>query len=140
MGLPPQDKEARIPHAHPVRMIERLDFVEGKSCGATIKVPQDSPYLVDGKLCPEFLLDIMAQCFAVASAYHGHRGDGYLAAVKDFEVNEPVYRGDILNIQCELNCRVGNIWVIDGLINKFKSNGEFAKIASANFKLFIEGV
>lgn len=123
---------ANIPHARPIRMVDEIDYADDKSCGATVVVPQDSPYVVDGELCPEMLLEIMAQCFAAGCGRHGKEKKGYLAAVRDFRVMDKVFAGDALHVECSVVAKVGSIWVVAGEARKD------LPVARGEFKIYIE--
>lgn len=127
--------KAKLPHASPIRMIDGLDYADNESCGSTIIVPQDSPFVNDGILCPDMLLEIMAQCFAAGCGVQDQVKNGYLAAVNNFCVFETVHAGDMLSVECKISAHIGSIWVIRGKISK---QPEDLLTAKAEFKIFIE--
>lgn len=127
--------KAKLPHASPIRMIDELAYADNESCGATIIVPQDSPFVSNGVLCPDMLLEIMAQCFAAGCGVQDKVKNGYLAAVNNFCLFETVYAGNKLSVECEISAHIGSIWVIRGKVLK---QPEGLLTAQAEFKIFIE--
>lgn len=126
--------KAKISHTYPVRMVEAADYVDGESCEATVLVPHDSPYIVNGALCPEMCLEIMAQCFAAGCGHTLGEGEGYLAAVRDFRVQGTAAPGEKLDIRCLLKAKIGSVLVVEGTMRKSDGTG----LAQAEFKIYIK--
>lgn len=126
---------ANIPHAYPIRMVDDIDHADENTCSATVIVPDDSPYVIDGELCPDMLIEIMAQCFAAGCGHHARGKKGYLAAVRDVRVISKVLAGDRLHVECSIIANIGSIWVMEGKIHK-KDDG--LAVASAELKIYIE--
>ena len=128
-----------LPHVPPIRMIDALDTVEDLTFASHVTIPQESPYVRAGKLCPEALLEVMAQCFAAGMCCKSGKSEpdpghswGYLAAIRSFAVKKSVCAGERLDARCRMLMRVGSIWAIEGNVLR---NGE--EIAGAQLKLYI---
>lgn len=96
-----------------------------------ITVPEDSPYITDGFLCPEMMVEIMAQCFAAAA---GAR-EGYLAAVSRFRTFAKARPGDRLLIKCEKLRALGGLWLLKGSVERLSEPAGLA--AEAEFKAHV---
>lgn len=128
-----------LPHCPPIRMIDVLDSADEQFFTSHVVVPADSPYVIDDQLCPEMLLEVMAQCFAAGMGYlHGTEKAGpapswgYLASIRDFKVRAKSYSGDILSARCELVMKVNALWVVNGHVER-----DNTEIASAQFKIYV---
>lgn len=126
---------ANIPHAYPIRMVDDIDHADEKTCSATVIVPNDSPYVMDGELCPDMLVEIMAQCFAAGCGHHAQEKKGYLAAIRDLRIINKVFADDRLHVECSIIAKIGSIWVMEGKIHK-KDGG--LDVARAELKIYIE--
>lgn len=133
--------EINLPHCPPIRMIDVLDSADELLFTSHMTVPVDSPYVVKGQLCPEMLLEVMAQCFAAGLRYRQkYRSEegarvsswGYLVSIRNFKVTAKIYSGDILSARCELAMKVGPIWVVNGRVERART-----ETASAQFKIYI---
>lgn len=134
-------RQPTLPHCPPIRVIDALDSADERFFSSHVTVPADSPYVMDGELCPEMLLEVMAQCFAAGlSRLRGPEEAGpapswgYLAAIRDFKVGARVRPGDILYARCELAMKVGSLWVVNGRVER-----DNTEIASAGFKIYVPG-
>lgn len=130
-----------LPHCPPIRMIDALDSADERFFASHVVVPAESPYVLDGQLCPEMLLEVMAQCFAAGLAclhQHGAKKEGsapswgYLAAIRDFKVEAKIHSGDILSARCEIAMKVNSLWVVNGHVER-----DNKEMASAQFKIYV---
>ncbi|MBQ4616127.1 MAG: hypothetical protein IJB29_05390 [Mailhella sp.] len=127
-----------IPHRPPIVFIDGVIGAEGLSASSVFRVPESSPYLdEDGRLMPEAMLEVMAQCFAAGAgmqaAEQGQRISwGYLAAVKDLRVLASVFSGDELHAEAVHSMTVGPLHVLDCRVTRGKD-----EVASAQLKIFV---
>ncbi|WP_418765222.1 hypothetical protein [Mailhella sp.] len=128
-----------LPHLPPIRMIDALDEADDERFASHVTIPQDSPYVTSGILCPEALLEVMAQCFAAGMGCKAGKAEpdagaawGYLASIRNFEIRENAHAGDRLVARCALRMRVGSIWVVEGQVLRRDE-----EIARAQFKIYI---
>ena len=124
-----------IPHRLPIRFVDELADA-GHPFRTRYTVPAESPYVADGALMPEALLEIMAQCFAAGAGYRVKSAGrevswGYLAAVKHFRVLGQAVSGDVLEASCTITASVGPIHVVEAEVHR-----EGSLLASAQIKIF----
>lgn len=115
-------------------MISSLEQADGASCICKAHIPADSPYVCDGMLLPEMLLEIMAQCFAAGASHNYGETRGFLAGVTGFEVDAAVRGNETLTVTCRIMRRIGPISIIAGEV----FNHEKIRMASAEFRIYIE--
>ncbi|MDO5536951.1 MAG: hypothetical protein Q4F72_05445 [Desulfovibrionaceae bacterium] len=119
-------------------MIDGLDHADRELFASHVTVPADSPYVVGGVLCPEMLLEVMAQCFAAGmghlAALEGREasGAGYLAAVSEFRTGPAARAGDRLEAECRVEAVVGRVWVAAARVTR-----DGAPMAEGRFKIYI---
>lgn len=127
-----------IPHRSPIVFIDTLVEVEDGAAVSSFTVPKSSPYLDgEGRLMPEALLEIMAQCFAAgAGRKAAETGQpviwGYLAAIRDMQVHADIFAGDILRAEAGCPMSIGSLHVVDCRVLR----GEVC-VASGQLKIFI---
>lgn len=127
-----------IPHRSPILFVDWVTGANGLSADAIYTVPESSPYLDgEGRLMPEALLEIMAQCFAAGAGLQAAEigrtlSWGYLAAVKDLRILSSVFSGDELRTEVSHSMSVGPLHVLDCRIMR----GD-AEVASAQLKIFV---
>lgn len=133
--IPAQDI---IPHRPPIVFIDAVNDVEDGSVTSAFTVPEDSPYLdSDGRLMPEAILEVMAQCFAAGAGLRAARAGkdiswGYLAAVKDLRIHAAVFFGETLQTEAEHRMSVGPLHIVDCRVLR-----DGICIAAAQLKIFI---
>lgn len=127
-----------IPHRPPIVFIDCVTGAEGFSASSRFTVPADSPYVDEkGRLMPEAMLEVMAQCFAAGAGMQAAEAGrsitwGYLAAIKDLRIPAPVFAGDELHAEAAHSMSVGPLHVLDCRVLR----GE-AVVASAQLKIFV---
>lgn len=126
---------AELPHGTPIRMVESVEKDGDSCCESQITIPMESPYLCNGFLCPEMLLECMAQCFG--GAFEGKVRQGYLAAAKNFIVTGRPRAGDCIRVKCHLFARIGAIVVLSGAVDKVE-NGSITPLARAELKIYLQ--
>lgn len=127
---------ADLPHRLPIRMVESVERVDDSLCETVITIPPVSPYVRDGFLCPEMLLECMAQCCGGAS--RPNAAIGYLAAVKDFFVTGRPRVGERIRVRCQLIAQIGSILVFNGTVHRAEKK-TLAPLAQAELKIFLQG-
>lgn len=125
-----------LPHKPPIRIIKEAVWMGDNICAACLSVPAESPYLIEGIMCPEMYLEIMAQCFAFACGKKYGSKDGYLAGIRDFTARSHVFAGEKLLVRCEVEGNMGEIWLVNG---KVWRNEVLEKniIAEAELRIYI---
>lgn len=127
-----------IPHRPPIVFIDRVTGTADSCVTSSFTVPGDSPYLDNvGRLMPEALLEVMAQCFAAGAGLQAASAGqeiswGYLAAVRDMWVYATVFSGDTLHAEAKHRMSVGPLHIVDCRVLR-----DGIAIASAQLKIFI---
>jgi 3-hydroxymyristoyl/3-hydroxydecanoyl-(acyl carrier protein) dehydratase len=109
----PRDPFPRLPHGAPFLLLDRVLEVDEKS-GAFLKLvtAADPCVAPDGHLPAAFVLEALAQGGgALLTAQSGGPTAGYLVAVDDFRVLEPVRVGDALRIEVTI-ARIFGVTVV----------------------------
>lgn len=138
MAIPAVPVRDLIPHRPPIVFIDELTGSAGGRTTSTFTVPGDSPYLdSEGRLMPEALLEVMAQCFAAGAGLRAAEAGqetswGYLAAVRDLRVDAAVFSGETLHAEAEYRMSVGPLHMVDCRVLR-----DGIRIAGAQFKIFI---
>lgn len=126
---------AQLPHSVPIRMVESIERLGNFLWATDIIIPAVTPYVGDDFLCPEMLLECMAQCCGGASEKNAVIG--YLAAVKDFIVTGRPRVGERIRVRCQLIAKIGSILVFSGTVDRAENNS-FALLARAELKIFLQ--
>jgi predicted hotdog family 3-hydroxylacyl-ACP dehydratase len=118
----PCDATGFIPHAPPMLCIERILQVAPRNSTnqqslLETTVPQDGPFLCQGEIVPEYLIELSAQAAAAVAGYRALQANhdppgGRLAAVDHFRFHHKVKPGDSLRIALEEMTTLGSITVI----------------------------
>ena len=135
MAIPAHDL---IPHRPPIVFIDRVTGAADSRVTSSFTVPGASPYLDrEGRLMPEALLEVMAQCFAAGAGLQAAGAGqeiswGYLAAVRDMRVHAAVFSGDTLHAEAEHRMSVGPLHIVDCRVLR-----DGMPVAGAQLKIFI---
>lgn len=127
-----------IPHRPPIVFIDRVTGAVDNCVTSSFTVPRDSPYLdSEGRLMPEALLEVMAQCFAAGAGLQAAGAGreiswGYLAAVRDMRIHTAVFSDDTLHAEAEHRMSVGPLHIVDCRVLR-----DGMPIASAQLKIFV---
>lgn len=138
MAAPVTPARDVIPHRPPIVFIDGVSVAEDGPVTSTFTVPEASPYLDgEGRLLPEAMLEVMAQCFAAGAGLRAARAGqdiswGYLAAVKDLRIHAAAFSGDALQAEAEHRMSVGPLHIVDCRVLR-----DGICIASAQLKIFI---
>ena len=105
------NRPVRLPHAAPFLLLDRVIEI-GERRGVFVKlVAAADPCLAsDGTLPAAFVLEALAQAGgALLGELEGAVPAGYLAAVDEFRIVQPVRAGDQLRIEVELVRNLGGV-------------------------------
>lgn len=115
-----------IPHQPPALCVERvLSLVrdEGNESNSLVEafVPNDGPYLLSGKITPEYFVELLAQSFAAVQGIRNKINKspipkGMLAAVDNLSVHQEITPGDRLIISLQKTLTFGSISVFQGTV------------------------
>ncbi len=128
----PLDAEMLIPHRKPMRLIDRLNTYDGKSCSASARFPADGPFVIDHKGTIEWLalLELIAQTYAASKGYEDlvdgiGPSQGYLVGISNAVYYSDAYARQDLLIKVvseeafdKFHLAAGEIWHDDTLLMK----------------------
>lgn len=135
----PVDAEQLIPHRLPLRMIDRLLEIDGKSGVVEAQVAADCPLVsADGELEGVALTELLAQTYAAVKGYTDRLEgkpvkQGFLVGIKKSVKLLSAQRGDHLRINIRTIAEIGDFAVAEGEIWR----GE-ELLANAEIKVWIQ--
>jgi predicted hotdog family 3-hydroxylacyl-ACP dehydratase len=121
-----------MPHAPPIRMIDRVESQSDTRGVAEVVIVDGNPFVTTtGAFEPAAFVEMMAQAFAAWQGLlpkdAGVEHKGMLVAVNSFEVSGTAQLGDTMTIDIELVAKVTPFFVVDGTVGR---NGEVIAKAS----------
>ena len=134
----PADARQCIPHRPPIVFVDSAAETAPQVCASEYRVPPGTPYTDgSGKLLPEAMLEVMAQCFAACTGMEAMKQGkevtrGYLAGIKGFRVHSTASVGDLLHAECSIRASIGGVHAVSCTVWR----GDDA-VAEADLKIFI---
>ena len=115
----PQRAMDLVPHRPPMLLVDSLVAREGDFATATARLPEDGPWVVDGSVVPEYLIELVAQTVAMASGFDCLREgrkprEGMLAGVDRFVFARPAPVGCEVTIESKMVLKFGPVTVLHG--------------------------
>ncbi|MCR5003189.1 MAG: pseudouridylate synthase [Bacteroidales bacterium] len=125
-----------LPQRPPFVFVSKIKWFEGTDITTEYTVKEDCPLLEDGILCPEALMEVMAQSNAARIGYiakyilHKPVDIGYIGDVRGYRVVRCPKVGEILTTDVKLLGEIGGLAKIYAEIK----DAEGEKIACATMK------
>jgi predicted hotdog family 3-hydroxylacyl-ACP dehydratase len=121
MQLPVTDIAPLIPQKHPFVLISELLYADAQLTRTCFTIPQGHVMLTNGQLTAGGLLENIAQTAAASAGYvalnSGHPvKEGYIAAVRNFEVFSLPDVGDTLTTEVTILDSMAGMNIISGKI------------------------
>jgi len=127
-----------IPQAHPIVMIDTLNYCEGDTTKTTFKIEEGNIFVKNGILHEPGIIENIAQTAAAKAGYEvkKHGADpllGFIGAVKDLKIHAFPKVGDVLETTVIIKTEIMGVTLIEG---SSVCNG--IKIAECEMKIFIQ--
>ena len=127
-----------IPQAHPIVMIDTLNYCEGDTTRTTFKIEEGNIFVKNGIFHEPGIIENIAQTAAAKAGYevkkHGAEPLlGFIGAVKDLKIHAFPKVGDILETTVVIKTEIMGVTLIEG---NSVCNG--IKIAECEMKIFIQ--
>ena len=108
-----------LPHRPPMLLVEALEARDGNRATVRAVLPAAGIGVSDGRLLPEYLIELIAQAAAAKSGYDAlslgrPAGGGMLAGVDGFAFPGLAVPGRVVRIETEEKCAFGAIRLIHG--------------------------
>lgn len=108
-----------LPHRPPMLLVETLMARQGNRATVRAMLPAAGIGLSDGRLMPEYLIELIAQAAAAVSGYDAlslgrPAGGGMLAGVDGFVFPGRAVPGRVVRIETEEKCAFGALRLIHG--------------------------
>lgn len=122
IGVLPADAAPLIPHAPPMRLIDRLLSVGERVAVADVTIRPDNAFLAaDGALTAEAYLELIAQAAAAMNGFRainkdGNAHEGYLLGARQLDVIQTARVGDTLRIRVYKATRFGDFGIVEGQV------------------------
>lgn len=124
--LLPCDAGPLVPHRPPMLLVSRLiakadDSITGSESIIEAVVPLTGPFLENGRLLPEYYIEVMAQAIAVSDGFPQEKGKkpatGLLTGIDSFSWIGSARPGEILRITVCKTFEFGAAFIIEGSIS-----------------------
>ena len=117
----PVEAKSFIPHRPPMLFIERLLEREGDRAVAETTLPTTGIAVCDGRLLPEYFIELIAQTAALANGYDlfcedKTPTDGMLVGIDAFSVTGAACVGHVVRIETNKTFTFGPVNVIHGSV------------------------
>ena len=127
-----------IPQAHPMVMIDTLDYCEGTTTKTGFKIEETNIFVKNGILHEAGIIENIAQTAAAKAGYevkkHGAEPLlGFIGAIKDLKIHAFPKVGEVLETTVVIKAEVMGVTLIEG---SSICNG--IKIAECEMKIFIQ--
>jgi predicted hotdog family 3-hydroxylacyl-ACP dehydratase len=132
------DVAGLVPHEPPMRLVERLEHVDGETAVVSACLPPDCLLAgPNGTLDPVLYPELVAQAYAAFKGYQlaasgAPAREGYLVGIRKLTVTAPVRCGELLHIAVATVGALDGFAVVDGTVS---CNG--TTVASARLKLYV---
>ena len=130
----PCDAGPLIPHQPPMLLVNRLiekadDSIEGSESIIEAVVPHTGPFLKNGRLLPEYYIEVLAQAVAASDGFPYEEGKkpatGLLAGIDEFSWTSKAKPGDLIRITVRKTFEFGAAFILSGFISN--ESGQIAK-------------
>ena len=130
----PCDARPLVPHQPPMRLVSRLlkkadDSLEGSESIIEAVVPHSGPFLKNGRLLPEYYIEVLAQAVAASDGFPREEGKkpatGLLAGIDEFSWTSRAKPGDLIRITVHKTFEFGAAFILSGFISN--DSGQIAK-------------
>lgn len=127
-----------IPQAHPIVMVDSLDFCEGTTTKTSLRVEDTNIFVKNGLLHEPGIIENIAQTAAAKAGYevkkHGAEPLlGFIGAIKDLKIYSLPKVGETIKTTVTIKTEVLGVTLIDGFS---ECNGR--KVAECEMKIFIQ--
>lgn len=121
----PCDAGRLIPHEPPMLLVQTLvekkeDGVEGSVSVVEAEIPRSGPFVCDGRLLPEYYIEVMAQAIAASDGYPQvegkHPATGLLTGIDGFSWTGKAQPGDLIRITLCKTFEFGSAFIFSGSI------------------------
>lgn len=117
----PVEAESFLPHRLPMLFVERLVEREGDLAVAETTLPCTGIAVCNGRLLPEYFIELIAQTAALANGYDlfcddKPPTDGMLVGIDSFSTIDKVPTGHVVRIETNKTFTFGPVNVIHGSI------------------------
>ena len=115
----PQAAAELLPHRPPMLFVEAIVARHGNRSTASAVLPESGICLQDGRLFPEYFIELVAQAAALANGYDAlclgkPANDGMLVGIDAFSFHGQAIAGKSVRIETEKTFAFGAIKVIHG--------------------------
>lgn len=117
----PVEAVSFLPHRPPMLFVERLLEREGDRAVAETRLPSTGIAVCNGRLLPEYFIELIAQTAALANGYDlfcedKPPTDGMLVGIDSFSTVDNVSTGRVVRIETDKTFSFGPVNVIHGSI------------------------
>lgn len=117
----PVEAESFLPHRPPMLFVERLLEREGDRAIAETTLPSRGIAICNGRLLPEYFIELIAQTAALANGYDlfcedKAPTDGMLVGVASFSIVGKACSGHVVRIETDKTFTYGPVNVIHGSV------------------------
>ena len=117
----PVEAESFLPHRAPMLFVERLIEREGDLAVAETTLPSTGIAVCNGRLLPEYFIELIAQTAALANGYDlfcedKPPTDGMLVGIDSFSTADKATTGHVVRIKTNKTFTFGPVNVIHGSI------------------------